>query len=78
MIKGAHQAYQPILTSQGYMQAQNLTTKDRIYDAFTGKYVKVTRITLSNGNYTMYDFQVPPDYDFIAWEYVVYDITIKP
>ena len=71
-------AYQPILTSQGYVQAQNLTTKDRIYDALTGRYVKVTSITLTNGNYTMYDFQIPPDYDFIAWEYVVYDITIKP
>ena len=71
-------AYQPILTSQGYVQAQNLTTKDRIYDAFTGRYVKVTSITLSNGNYTIYDFQIPPDYDFIAWEYVVYDITIRP
>ena len=71
-------AYQPILTSQGYVQAQNLTTKDRIYDAFTGRYVKVTSITLSNGNYTMYDFQIPPDYDFIAWGYVVYDLTREP
>ena len=71
-------AYQPILTNNGYIQVQNLTTKDKIYDAFTGKYVKVTSITLSNGNYTMYDFQIPPDYDFIAWEYVVYDLTKKP
>lgn len=71
-------AYQPILTSNGYVQAQNLSTKDRIYDAFTGKYVKITSITITNGNYTMYDFQIPPDYDFIAWEYIVYDLTIKP
>ena len=71
-------AYQPILTNDGYIQVQNLTTKDRIYDAFTGKYVKVTSITITNGNYTMYDFQIPPDYDFIAWEYVVYDLTIRP
>ena len=70
-------AYQPILTNNGYIQVQNLTTKDKIYDAFTGKYVKVTSITLTNGNYTMYDFEIPPDYDFIAWEYVLYDITCK-
>ena len=70
-------AYQPILTNNGYIQVQNLTTKDKIYDAFTGKYVKVTSISLSNGNYTMYDFQIPPDYDFIAWEYVLYDISCK-
>ena len=70
-------AYQPILTNNGYIQVRNLTTKDKIYDAFTGKYVKVTSIPLTNGNYTMYDFEIPLDYDFIAWEYVVYDLTIR-
>ena len=69
-------AYQPILTSHGYINVQNHTTNDRIYDAFTGKYVKAKSITLSNGNYTMYDFEIPPDYDFFAWEYVVYDETV--
>ena len=68
-------AYQPILTSNGYVQVQNLTTKDRIYDAFTGKYVKVYSITKSFGTFTMYDFQIPPDYDFIAYSYVLYDIS---
>jgi hypothetical protein len=71
-------AFEPILTSKGYVKAENLTTHDRIYDVFTGKYVKVNNITVSSGNFTMYDFQIPPDYDFIAWEYVVYDTTIKP
>ena len=70
--------YQPILTKNGYVQAENLTTKMFIYNAFTGTFEKVHNITVSSGNFTMYDFQIPPDYDFIAWEYVVYDLTIKP
>ncbi|MHB1811166.1 MAG: Hint domain-containing protein [Thermoplasmataceae archaeon] len=70
--------YQPILTKNGYVQAENLTTKMFIYNAFTGTFEKVHNITVSSGNFTMYDFQIPPAYDFIAWEYVVYDLTIKP
>ena len=49
-----------------------------IYNAFTGAFEKVHNITVSSGNFTMFDFKIPPDYDFIAWEYVVYDLTIKP
>ena len=49
-----------------------------ILNIFTGKYEKITGITVQNGNYTFYDFNIPPNHDFIAWEYVVYDLTIKP
>ncbi len=71
-------AYQPLLTNHGYVKVENLTSKDRIFDAFTGQYVKISSITESTGHFKMYDFQIPPDYDFIAWEYVVYDLTIEP
>lgn len=71
-------AYEPVLTSNGYVKAANLTTHDRIYNVFTGRYMKVHSITISSGNFTMYDFRMPPDYNFIAWMYVVYDITIRP
>ncbi len=70
--------YQPILTNHGYIEIRNLTKHDRIFNIFTGKYGKITDITVQNGNYTFYDFNIPPNHDFIAWEYVVYDLTIKP
>ncbi len=70
--------YQPILTNHGYVEIRNLTKQDRIFNIFTGKYGKITDITVQNGNYTFYDFNIPPNHDFIAWEYVVYDLTIKP
>ncbi len=70
-------AYQPVLTNHGYVKAGNLTSNDRVFDAFTGQYVKIFSITESTGHFKMYDFQIPPDYDFIAWEYVVYDMTIR-
>ena len=70
--------YQPILTNHGYVEAGNLTTNDYIYNAITGTFQKVFSISVSHGNFTMYDFQIPPDYDFIAYLWVVYDLTIKP
>lgn len=70
--------YEPILTSNGYVKAGNLTTNDSIYNAFTGTFQKVFSITVSYGNFTMYDYQIPPDYDFIAYVWVVYDLTIEP
>jgi hypothetical protein len=69
-------AYQPILTNHGYVKAPNLTHRDRIYDALTGRYVPIRSITLSRGTFTMYDFNIPPDHDFVAWNTVVYDITV--
>lgn len=69
-------AYQPVLTNHGYIQAQNLTYKDSVYNAFSRSYVKIWSINESHGSYTMYDFEIPPTYDFIAWNTVVYDITI--
>lgn len=71
-------AYQPLLTNHGYIEAQNLTQKDKLYNALTGKYVNIWSITQQKGNYTMYDFDIPPTYDFIAWNYVVYDLTRAP
>lgn len=71
-------AYQPILTNHGYVTAQNLTTKDMMYNALTRSFVQITGITVYHGNFTMYDFNIPPDYDFIAGHFVVYDATIQP
>ena len=70
--------YQPIWTNHGYVAAQNLTYHDKIYDAFTGSFVHVFSIGVQHGNYTMYDFFVPPNRDLIAWQFVIFDATIGP
>jgi hypothetical protein len=70
--------YQPILTNHGYVTAQNLTIRDMMYNAFTRSFVQITSITVTHGYFTMYDFNIPPDYDFIAGQFVVYDATIQP
>ncbi|MCL6003435.1 MAG: hypothetical protein M0Z77_11395 [Thermoplasmatales archaeon] len=66
-------ALEPILTNHGYVNAQNLTYRDMIYDTLTGSYVHVTQISINTGNFTMYDFYIPPNLDFIAGQFVVYD-----
>lgn len=71
-------AYQPVMTNHGYIQAQNLTMNDKILDPFIGHYIPIYSITNTTGSFTMYDFQIPPNYDFIAYMYVLYDLTIKP
>ena len=58
---------QDIWTNHGYVQAQNLTTNDTIFNVFTGHYTRVTSIQVEHGNFTMYDFYVSTNLDYIAW-----------
>ena len=68
-------AYQPILTSHGYVNAENISVNDLIYNAFTGRYVKVKSISEQFGTFTMFDFFIPPNLDYVAWDNVLFDLS---
>ena len=63
---------QSVLTDHGYVTAGNLTNGDRVFDAFTGTYVRVNSLSLSYGHFIMYDFEIGGIQDYIAWQYVLY------
>ncbi|QRF75709.1 hypothetical protein Thermo_01215 [Thermoplasmatales archaeon] len=66
---------QDVLTQNGYVSADNLTTHDWMYNVYSHSWEKVRSISSSTGTYTMYDFQVSGNSDFIAYSSVIESTT---
>ena len=64
---------QKVLTERGYVEAQNLTMNDTIYDVYTQNWESVKSISSATGTYKMYDFYVGVNHDYVAWVYVLQD-----
>lgn len=64
---------QKILTQNGYVEAQNLTSQDRIYNVYTQEWTKVRSVSVKLGQFTMYDFYIDVNHNFIAWSNVLED-----
>jgi hypothetical protein len=66
---------QTIWTKRGYVSARNLTYNDTFYDPISSKFEPVYSIMVLHGNFTVYDFSVKYTKNFIAWNYILYDIN---
>lgn len=64
---------QDIWTNHGYVQAQNLTLNDTIFNVITGHYQKVHSVYIEHGNFTMYDFYVNTNHNYIIWSNLMQD-----
>lgn len=62
---------QPVLTQQGWMAASYLHKGDMIFDPLSDSFVSITTIFHSQGTYTMYDFVVSGNNDYIAYTYLL-------
>ena len=56
------------------MAAQNLTLGDKILDVYAGAYTRVSSISIEYGLFTMYGFEVSVSPNYVAWEYVMYEV----
>ncbi len=63
---------QPILTDHGWIDASYLHVGDRIFDPLNGTYEKITSIDHSQGSFTMYDFLILGNNDFVADAYLLH------
>ena len=64
---------QEVWTSRGWVEAQNLTTYDWIYNAYTGKWMQVYDINVIQENIDMYDFHISNNQNYIGWMYLLED-----
>lgn len=64
---------QDIWTNHGYIQAQNLTSNDTIYNVFDNHYHRVHSVSVEYGNFTMYDFYVTANHNYIVWSNLMQD-----
>ena len=64
---------QDIWTNHGYIQAQNLTSNDTIYNVFDNHYYRVHSVSVEYGNFTMYDFYVTANHNYIVWSNLMQD-----
>ena len=64
---------QDIWTSHGYVQAQNLTSNDLIFDVFNHQFFRIHSISVEYGNFTMYDFDIGVNHNYIAWSNLMQD-----
>ena len=64
---------QDLWTNHGWVQAQNLTYSDSLFNALNGHSTKVNSIRVVDGNFTMYDFYVETNSDYVAWMNVMQD-----
>lgn len=64
---------QDVMTNRGYIQAQNLTSGDSLYNVNNGKYCQVKSVETEFGSYTMYDFDVSGNHNYIAWTNLMND-----
>ena len=67
---------QKVLTSRGYQEAMNLTIGERIYNIFTGHWTRINSLYSRQGTFTMVDFYVLVNHDYVAWFYVMEDKII--
>lgn len=51
----------------GYVQAQNLTYSYMIYNVFSHRYGHVSSLQVDHGPYSMYDFHVSMNHNYIVW-----------
>ncbi|MGC8585659.1 MAG: S8 family serine peptidase [Thermoplasmata archaeon] len=65
---------QAVWTERGYVNAENLTLNDSIYNVFTHNYMQVFSIKILYGSFTMYDFTVSVNGNFIAYFNIMKDI----
>ncbi len=66
---------QSILTNHGWIDANYLQKGDLILDPLTGIYVDVTSIHHSQGSFTMYDFVIAGNNDYIAYTYLLQGVS---
>ncbi len=64
---------QDMWTNHGYVQAQYLTINDTIFDVYTGHYEKIQSISVDYGSFTMYDFYVSTNRNYIVWSNLMED-----
>ena len=64
---------QDIWTNHGYIQAQNLTSNDTIFDIFNHHYYEVHSISIELGTFTMYDFYVSANHNYVVWSNLMED-----
>lgn len=62
---------QPVYTNQGWITAQNLSKGDSLLDPINGHSLQVRSIQSSQGSFTMYDFEVSVNGNFIAFQYLL-------
>ncbi len=65
---------QEVWTSRGWVEAQNLTTNDWIYNnIYTDRWMQVYDITVIEENIDMYDFHISNNQNYIGWMYLLED-----
>ncbi len=64
---------QVIWTNHGYVQAQNLTSNDKIFDVFNHHFYRVHSISVEYGDFTMYDFYVTANHNYVVWSNLMKD-----
>jgi hypothetical protein len=65
---------QAVWTERGYVNAENLTLNDTIYNVFTNSYMPVFSIKILHGSFTMYDFTVAVNGNYIAYWNIMKDL----
>ena len=65
---------QAVWTERGYVNAENLTLNDTIYNVFTNSYMPVFSIKILYGSFTMYDFTVSVNGNYIAYWDIMKDL----
>ena len=64
---------QEVWTSRGWVEAQNLTTYDWIYNVYTGTWTQIYDITVLKENINMYDFHINKNQNYIGTMYLLED-----
>jgi len=65
---------QAVWTERGYVNAENLTLNDTVYNVFTNSYMPVFSIKILHGSFTMYDFTVSVNGNYIAYWNIMKDL----
>ncbi len=60
-------------TSRGWVEAQNLTTNDWIYNVYTGTWTQIYDITIIKEKIDMYDFHISNNQNYIGTMYLLED-----
>ena len=69
---------QKILTNDGYIEAENLTLNDSVYNVFTNEYMPILSIINISQPMVMYDFLITVNHNYIGWYYVLEDRIADP
>ncbi|MGC8673323.1 MAG: hypothetical protein ACP5TO_07505, partial [Thermoplasmata archaeon] len=69
---------QKIFTNYGYIEAENLTLNDSLYNIFTNEYIPILSIINISQPMIMYDFLITVNHNYIGWYYVLEDKIADP